>query len=106
MIRPAPPLPAWMFYLAIFTAYVTPFYMMRAWWMTFMHLEMMEADLRIVEINAEIPLLRSTVALDGGGDGHRAAEYGQERGDHPAHADEAFFCGPGKNALVVATYSA
>jgi len=30
------PLPKWMFYLAIFTAYVTPFYMMRAWWMTFM----------------------------------------------------------------------
>jgi NADH-quinone oxidoreductase subunit L len=25
-----------MFWLAIFTAYVTPFYMMRAWWMTFM----------------------------------------------------------------------
>ncbi len=31
-----PPLPKWMFYLAIFTAYVTPFYMMRCWWMTFM----------------------------------------------------------------------
>ncbi len=29
-------LPSWMFYLAIFTAYVTPFYMMRCWWMTFM----------------------------------------------------------------------
>ena len=29
-------LPKWMFWLAIFTAYVTPFYMMRAWWMTFM----------------------------------------------------------------------
>jgi NADH-quinone oxidoreductase subunit L len=26
----------WLFYLAVFTAYVTPFYMMRAWWMTFM----------------------------------------------------------------------
>ena len=25
-----------MFYLALFTAYVTPFYMMRCWWMTFM----------------------------------------------------------------------
>jgi NADH-quinone oxidoreductase subunit L len=25
-----------MFYLAIFTAYVTPFYMMRCWWLTFM----------------------------------------------------------------------
>ncbi len=31
-----PPLPKWMFYLALATAYVTPFYMMRAWWMTFM----------------------------------------------------------------------
>ena len=30
------PLPAWMFWCAIITAYVTPFYMMRAWWMTFM----------------------------------------------------------------------
>ncbi len=30
------PLPAWMFYLALATAYVTPFYMMRCWWMTFM----------------------------------------------------------------------
>ncbi len=29
-------LPKWMFYLALFTAYVTPFYMMRCWWMTFM----------------------------------------------------------------------
>ncbi|MEK6675317.1 MAG: NADH-quinone oxidoreductase subunit L [Planctomycetota bacterium] len=31
-----PSLPKWMFYLALATAYVTPFYMMRAWWMTFM----------------------------------------------------------------------
>ncbi|MBI1825482.1 MAG: NADH-quinone oxidoreductase subunit L [Planctomycetes bacterium] len=30
------PLPSWMFWLAIATAYITPFYMMRAWWMTFM----------------------------------------------------------------------
>ncbi len=30
------PLPKWMFWCAIITAYVTPFYMMRAWWMTFM----------------------------------------------------------------------
>ena len=29
-------LPKWMFYLALITAYVTPFYMMRCWWMTFM----------------------------------------------------------------------
>ena len=31
-----PPLPKWMFYLALMTAYVTPFYMMRCWWLTFM----------------------------------------------------------------------
>jgi NADH:ubiquinone oxidoreductase subunit 5 (subunit L)/multisubunit Na+/H+ antiporter MnhA subunit len=30
------PLPKWLFYCALLTAYVTPFYMMRAWWMTFM----------------------------------------------------------------------
>jgi NADH-quinone oxidoreductase subunit L len=30
------PLPKWMFWFAIITAYVTPFYMMRCWWMTFM----------------------------------------------------------------------
>ena len=31
-----PALPKWMFWLAIATAYVTPFYMFRCWWMTFM----------------------------------------------------------------------
>jgi NADH:ubiquinone oxidoreductase subunit 5 (subunit L)/multisubunit Na+/H+ antiporter MnhA subunit len=31
-----PALPKWMFWLAILTAYVTPFYMFRCWWMTFM----------------------------------------------------------------------
>ena len=36
MFKRIPALPKWMFYLAIFTAYVTPFYMMRAWWLTFM----------------------------------------------------------------------
>ncbi len=30
------PLPKWMFWLAIITAYITPFYMMRCWWLTFM----------------------------------------------------------------------
>jgi NADH-quinone oxidoreductase subunit L len=30
------PLPKWMFWIAILTAYITPFYMMRCWWMTFM----------------------------------------------------------------------
>ncbi|MEE9295773.1 MAG: NADH-quinone oxidoreductase subunit L [Phycisphaerae bacterium] len=29
-------LPKWMFWCALITAYITPFYMMRAWWMTFM----------------------------------------------------------------------
>jgi NADH-quinone oxidoreductase subunit L len=36
MFRRIPALPRWMFWLAIITAYVTPFYMMRCWWMTFM----------------------------------------------------------------------
>jgi len=36
MFKRIPALPKWMFWLAIITAYVTPFYMMRAWWMTFM----------------------------------------------------------------------
>jgi len=36
IFRGVPPLPKWLFWLAVFTAYVTPFYMMRAWWMTFM----------------------------------------------------------------------
>ncbi len=29
-------LPRWMFWCALITAYVTPFYMMRCWWLTFM----------------------------------------------------------------------
>ena len=29
-------LPRWMFWCALITAYITPFYMMRAWWLTFM----------------------------------------------------------------------
>ena len=36
IFKKMPKLPAWMFWLAIATAYITPFYMMRAWWMTFM----------------------------------------------------------------------
>ncbi len=36
IFKNTPPLPKWMFMLAIITAYVTPFYMMRCWWMTFM----------------------------------------------------------------------
>jgi NADH-quinone oxidoreductase subunit L len=35
-IKDTPALPKWMFFLAILTAYVTPFYMMRCWWLTFM----------------------------------------------------------------------
>lgn len=31
-----PQLPKWMFWLPIIIAYVTPFYMMRCWWLTFM----------------------------------------------------------------------
>ncbi len=31
-----PALPKWMFWLPIIIAYVTPFYMMRCWWLTFM----------------------------------------------------------------------
>ncbi|MHC4235666.1 MAG: NADH-quinone oxidoreductase subunit L, partial [Planctomycetota bacterium] len=34
--RAIPPLPKWMFWLPIIIAYVTPFYMMRLWWLTFM----------------------------------------------------------------------
>ncbi len=36
LIAPAPPLPRWLFWIPIIIAYVTPFYMMRCWWMTFM----------------------------------------------------------------------
>ncbi|HRX84455.1 MAG TPA: NADH-quinone oxidoreductase subunit L [Phycisphaerae bacterium] len=31
-----PPIKKWLFWLPIIIAYVTPFYMMRAWWLTFM----------------------------------------------------------------------
>ncbi len=31
-----PKLPGWLFYFPILIAYVTPFYMMRCWWLTFM----------------------------------------------------------------------
>ncbi|UCE60977.1 MAG: NADH-quinone oxidoreductase subunit L [Phycisphaerales bacterium] len=49
-----PKLPKWMFWLAIFTAYVTPFYMMRAWWMTFMG---KPRDQHVYEHAHEIPLM-------------------------------------------------
>jgi len=32
----ASPIPRWMFWLPIAIAYITPFYMMRCWWLTFM----------------------------------------------------------------------
>ena len=31
-----PKLPKWLFWRPIIISYVTPFYMMRCWWMTFM----------------------------------------------------------------------
>ena len=36
IFRGTQPLPKWLFWIALITAYVTPFYMMRCWWMTFM----------------------------------------------------------------------
>ena len=49
-----PPLPKWMFWFAIITAYVTPFYMMRCWWMTFMG---KPRDEHVHEHAHEIPLM-------------------------------------------------
>jgi NADH:ubiquinone oxidoreductase subunit 5 (subunit L)/multisubunit Na+/H+ antiporter MnhA subunit len=49
-----PKLPKWMFYLAIITAYVTPFYMTRCWWMTFMG---KPRDEHVHEHAHEIPLM-------------------------------------------------
>ena len=48
------PLPKWMFYMALFTAYVTPFYMMRCWWMTFMG---KPRDEHVHEHAHEVPLM-------------------------------------------------
>lgn len=36
ILQNMPPLPRGMFWLALIIAYVTPFYMMRCWWLTFM----------------------------------------------------------------------
>lgn len=36
ILQNIPPLPKGMFWLALIIAYVTPFYMMRCWWLTFM----------------------------------------------------------------------
>jgi NADH:ubiquinone oxidoreductase subunit 5 (subunit L)/multisubunit Na+/H+ antiporter MnhA subunit len=55
-----PALPKWMFWLAIFTAYVTPFYMMRAWWMTFMG---KPRDKHVYDHAHEIPLMYGPLAV-------------------------------------------
>ncbi len=47
-------LPKWMFWCAIITAYVTPFYMMRAWWLTFMG---KPRDKHVHDHAHEIPLM-------------------------------------------------
>ena len=47
-------LPKWMFWLAIITAYITPFYMMRCWWLTFMG---KPRDERVYEHAHETPLM-------------------------------------------------
>lgn len=49
-----PPLPKWMFWTAIITAYITPFYMMRCWWMTFMG---KPRDKHVYEHAHETPLM-------------------------------------------------
>ncbi len=49
-----PKLPKWMFWLAIITAYITPFYMMRCWWMTFMG---KPRDEHVHEHAHEVPLM-------------------------------------------------
>ncbi|MFQ5495523.1 MAG: proton-conducting transporter membrane subunit, partial [Phycisphaerae bacterium] len=49
-----PALPKWMFWLALATAYVTPFYMMRCWWMTFMG---KPRDWHVHEKAHEMPLM-------------------------------------------------
>ena len=55
-----PPLPRWMFYLALITAYVTPFYMMRCWWMTFMG---KPRDQHVYEHAHESPLMYIPLAV-------------------------------------------
>ncbi len=49
-----PALPKWMFWFALITAYVTPFYMMRCWWLTFMG---KPRDEHVHEHAHEIPLM-------------------------------------------------
>ncbi|MDM8006690.1 MAG: NADH-quinone oxidoreductase subunit L [Phycisphaerae bacterium] len=52
--RAAPPLRRWLFWIPIIIAYVTPFYMMRCWWMTFMG---KPRDPHVHEHAHEIPLM-------------------------------------------------
>ncbi len=59
-----PPLPKWMFYLALATAYITPFYMMRAWWMTFMG---KPRDQHVYDHAHETPMMYIPLAVLAGG---------------------------------------
>ena len=59
-----PPLPKWMFWLALITAYVTPFYMMRAWWLTFMG---KPRDDHVYEHAHETPLMYIPLVVLAGG---------------------------------------
>ena len=54
IFKEVPPLPKWMFWMAIITAYITPFYMMRCWWMTFMG---KPRDKHVYEHAHETPLM-------------------------------------------------
>ncbi len=59
-----PPLPKWMFFLALATAYITPFYMMRAWWMTFMG---KPRDQHVYDHAHETPMMYIPLAVLAGG---------------------------------------
>ncbi len=58
------PLPKWMFMLALITAYITPFYMMRCWWLTFMG---KPRDEHVHEHAHETPLMYIPLAVLAGG---------------------------------------
>jgi NADH:ubiquinone oxidoreductase subunit 5 (subunit L)/multisubunit Na+/H+ antiporter MnhA subunit len=48
-------IPAWLLWPAIFTAYITPFYMLRLWWLTFMG---QPRDVHVHEHAHESPLMK------------------------------------------------
>ncbi len=50
-----PRIPKWLFWLPIITAYITPFYMFRVWWLTFMG---RPRDAHVHEHAHEIPLMK------------------------------------------------